>query len=270
MIEDTDFKFLLEKIHRNKGVDFSLYRPNTLKRRITSRLKTVGCANYSDYIIYLNKEPEEYNRLIEAVTINVTEFFRNPETFEVMEKKVIPEIIRAKESEGRKVIRAWSAGTSYGEEAYSLAILFIETLKEKISDFDIKVYGTDIDPACLEKAEIGAYGPNSLKEIKKDLLHRYFDKKGETHDLKEAVKRLMRFEPHNLASDEFMSHIDLLLCRNVIIYFTKPLQEMVYSGFARSLNKGGFLVLGKVELLWGYAKENFKVFDNRERIYRKT
>jgi len=270
MSEDTDFKFLLDKIHRNKGVDFSLYRPNTLKRRIMSRLKTVDCAGCSDYIIYLNKEPEEYNKLIEAVTINVTEFFRNPETFSVIEKKAIPEIIKTKESERRKVIRAWSAGTSYGEEAYSLAILFIEALKEKASDFDIKVYGTDIDPACLKKAKIGTYGPNSLKEIKKDLLHRYFDKKGENHEIREEVKRLVRFEPHNLVSDEFMPHIDLLLCRNVVIYFTKPLQELVYSGFARAINKGGILVLGKVESLWGYPKEKFEIFDNRERIYRKT
>ena len=156
---DTDFKFLLDKIHRNKGVDFNLYRPNTLKRRIMSRLKTVGCANYSDHIIYLNKEPDEYNRLIEAVTINVTEFFRNPEAFEVIGKKVIPEIIKTKEKEGRKVIRAWSAGTSYGEEAYSLAILFLEALKERASDFDIKVYGTDIDPKCIEKAMAGIFEP---------------------------------------------------------------------------------------------------------------
>ncbi len=210
MSDDTDFKFLLEKIHRNKGVDFSLYRPNTLKRRIASRLKSVGSTNYSDYIIYLNKEPEEYNKLIEAVTINVTEFFRNPETFSVIEKKVIPEIIRIKESEGRKVIRAWSAGTSYGEEAYSLAILFIEALKEKISDFDIKVYGTDIDPACLKKARMGTYGPNSLKEIKKDLTNRYFDKKGENYEIREAIKRLTRFEPHNLVSDKFMPHSCLI------------------------------------------------------------
>ena len=99
---------------------------------------------------------------------------------------------------------------------------------------------------------------------------KYFIKAGQYHAVNNIVKSIIRFEPHNPVSDEFMLHMDLLLCRNVVIYFTKPLQEMVYSGFARALNKGGFLVLGKVESLWGYSKEQFEVFDNRERIYRKT
>ncbi|MFH0772416.1 MAG: protein-glutamate O-methyltransferase CheR [Candidatus Omnitrophota bacterium] len=268
-MSETDFKFLLDKIQRNKGADFSLYRTATLKRRIDSRMRTTGCLDYSDYIIYLNKNPEEYDNLISAITINVTEFFRNPETFTILEKKVIPEIIRSKKERGRKVIRAWSAGTSNGEEAYSLAVLFLEALKENIADFDVVVYGTDVDPACIEKGKAGIYTALSIKEIDKERLAKYFNKNEESYEINDNVKKLTKFTAHNLVSDEFLKHLDLILCRNVIIYFTRPLQEMVYSNFARALNKGGILVLGKVESLWGYAKENFEIFDNRERIYRK-
>ena len=266
----TDFKFLLDKIQRNKGADFSLYRTGTLKRRIDSRLKAAGCKDYSDYIIYLNKNPEEYDNLISAITINVTEFFRNPETFDVLEKKVIPEIIRSKKELGKKIIRAWSAGASNGEEAYSLAILFLEVLQENIADFDIVVYGTDIDPACIEKGKAGIYTALSMKEINKERLTRYFNKKEENYEVDDSIKKLTKFTAHNLVSDEFLKHLDLILCRNVVIYFTKPLQEMVYSNFARALNKDGFLVLGKVESLWGFAQKYFAAFDNRERIYRKA
>ncbi len=155
-----------------------------------------------------------------------------------------------------------------------------------ISDFDIKIYGTDIDPNCIEKAKIGLYGPTSVKEVKEEVFDKYLHKEGENYRISESVKHLTRFEAHNLVSDEFLAHLDLILCRNVVIYFTRPLQEMIYSGFVRALNKGGFLALGKVESLWGYAKDYFEVFDtstpaqyqpracrrvdNGERIYRKT
>lgn len=268
-MSETNFKFLLDKIQRNKGADFSLYRTGTLKRRIDSRLKAAGCKDYSDYVIYLNKNSEEYDNLISAITINVTEFFRNPETFDVLANKVIPEVVRTKKEQGKNIIRAWSAGTSNGEEAYSLAILFLEALEENIADFDIVVYGTDIDPACIEKGKAGIYTAGSIKEINKERLMEYFNKKEENYEVNDSVKKLTMFTAHNLVSDEFIKHLDLILCRNVVIYFTKPLQEMVYSNFARTLNKDGFLVLGKVESLWGFAQKYFMAFDNRERIYRK-
>ncbi len=184
----------------------------------------------------------------------------------MLQKKIYPRLLKNKEKEERRIIRAWSTGTSYGEEAYSLAILFLEALKEKISGFDIKVYGTDIDPKCIEKASAGAFESRSLKEVKKELLDKCFGISGRYHSADSDLKHVTRFEPHNLASDEFMADINLLLCRNVVIYFTKPFQKMVYYSFARALNKGGFLALGKVESMWDYPKENFEVFDNREGI----
>ncbi|MFH1442130.1 MAG: protein-glutamate O-methyltransferase CheR [Candidatus Omnitrophota bacterium] len=268
-MNELDFKFLLEKIHRNKGVDFSSYRSNTLKRRIDARLRDVGCKDYSDYVVYLNENMQEYDKLIEELTINVTEFFRNPESFAVLGEKIIPEIIEAKRKLGKKNIRAWSAGSSFGEETYSIAVLFMEALKDKIPDFDIVVYGTDIDPACVEKAKLGVYNEKSLKEINSEMLKKYFSKQADNYIVNENVKRLARFKTHNLVSDEFLQNIDLILCRNVVIYFSKPLQERVYLNFYRVLNKDGFLMLGKVESLWGLAQKYFSAVDNRERVYRK-
>lgn len=264
-----EFNFLLEKIQRNKGADFTLYRPGTLKRRLDSRIKTVGCKDYSEYISFLNKNPLEYDALIAEITINVSEFFRNPETFEQIERGVIPEIVKARENQGSNNIRVWSAGTSNGQEAYSLAILFLELLGKKIEEFNIVIYATDIDPDCIKKAQEGIYLINSLKEVSRNRLIDYFEGNNGEYKVKNRVKSLVNFKVHNLVSDGFFRDLDLILCRNVVIYFTKPLQEMIYRNFAKALNQNGFLVLGKVESLWSLTVKYFTPWDNRERIYKK-
>ncbi len=267
--EDEGFLLILEKIRRNKGLDFTLYRPASVKRRILSRMRATGSKNYSEYIVCLNRDPSEYDRVLEAITINVTEFFRDTETFRHIQEKVIPEIVARKEAEGRKIIRVWSAGSSFGEETYSLAILFLECLGARISEFMVKVYGTDIDPDCLSKARAGIYAHTSLRHVPKQILERYFTKDSEFHSVKNEVRSLIRFQHHDLVSDKYMEHMDLILCRNVVIYFSRPLQDFVYANFAKALNEGGFLILGKVESLWGYPTSYFETISLRERIYKK-
>jgi len=251
MSADNKFQFLIEKIRRNKGVDFSLYREGTLRRRIDSRLRTTGCADYLEYVSFLNRNPEEYDRLLEAVTINVTEFFRNPETFLAIQKKVLPEIIknklglrrlttdypgfasrrravaalcRAAKAEGSAEasmdntdadsrlstvdrqrsdhIRVWCAGTSYGEEAYGVAILFLQLLRGKNASFDVKILGTDIDPDCIAKAQTGLYEPSHLKEVGRNILNRYFSREGNKYRINDEVRQLTEFKPHNLIADK--------------------------------------------------------------------
>jgi len=319
-------------------VDFSLYREGTLRRRIDSRLRITGCKDYLEYVSYLNRNPNEYDRLIEAVTINVTEFFRNPETFLAIQQKVIPEIIKQKPEDSnqlqksvrnpprpsatppvegnflpkadpplaernlgtrtyapllggvreagggaeddrrrllqvahsKKTIRAWCAGTSYGEETYSVAILFLQLFQGKNADYDVKILGTDIDPDCIAKAKTGLYEPSHLKAVGKDILDGYFSRDGNNYRVNGEVRQLTEFKPHNLISDKPFENLDLILCRNVVIYFTKPLQEFVCNMFVKCLKPGGFLVLGKVESLGGYAQGLFETVDNKERIYRKV
>lgn len=269
MNEDRGLRLLLDKIHRAKGLDFSFYRQNTLRRRIGSRLRATGCLDYMRYAAYLNSHPEEYERFLEEITINVTEFFRNPETFAVIEDRVLPKIIKGKDQDSRKSLRIWCAGTSYGEETYSMAILCLEFFRKAMVNFDVKVYGTDIDPACIERAKAGLYESIHLKGVNQHLLKKYFLKDGENYRVKDEVKDLTEFKVQNLISDQPLVRLDLILCRNVLIYFNKALQEFVTSLFFRSLNKSGFLVLGKVETLWGYVQDSFEAIDNRERVYRK-
>ena len=278
--EEEAFRLVLEKLRRNKGVDFSLYRVGTLQRRIQGRLRTTGCADYAAYIGYLNQEPGEYDRLLEAITINVTEFFRDPETFEVLKERVIPEILKIKAAQGRRLVRVWSAGTSNGEEAYSLAVCFLEALKgcqvsdlaPLRSDFQITVHGTDIDPQCVRVAQKGLYPVAGFRKVARSVQERYFQPSLEDEGslaAKEEVRALTRFSRHDLVCDPPLTHMDLILCRNVVIYFTRPLQEMVYANFAKALNEGGVLVLGKVESLSGVMATHFETVDVRERIYRK-
>ncbi len=266
---ELEFKFLLGKIQRTKSIDFSLYRPGTLKRRIQSRLRATGCSSYSEYLLYLNKNSHEYDLLLDAMTINVTEFFRDSATFACLEKNVIPEIIRMKERSGKKVIRVWSAGSSYGEEAYSLAMLFSEALKEKMPRFYLRIFGTDIDANCIQVAKQGVYSREQVKKIPAFLLEKYFSFTGSGYELESGIKDIVRFSLHNLVSDNPLGPMDLILCRNVLIYFKRPLQESVCRNFYKTLHEDGFLVLGKVESLMGWAFAGLNTINLQERVYQK-
>lgn len=269
MVGEKNLGVLLERVKRQRGIDFSLYRTGTIERRLQSRLRATGCRDCSDYLRYLDGEPAEYDRLIHVITINVTEFFRDPEVFHLLQTKVIPEMIRFKEGHNARTIRVWSAGTSCGEEAYGVAVLFLEELQEKIRDFHLKVYGTDVDSDCILTAKKGIYGPESLKQVDREIRQKYFQQGEEGYAVKEEVKRLTSFKVHNLVSDPLLTHMDLILCRNVLIYFTRPLQEAVEGIFFKALREGGFFVLGRVESLCNWRLENFNVIDIRERIYQK-
>ncbi len=268
--QEAEFKFLLSKIHRNKGIDFNLYRPGTLKRRISSRLTASRCAGYGDYVLYLNSHPSEYDHLINVLTVNLTEFFRDPETFEAVRKTVVPEIIKKKEQKGQRIIRVWSAGTSAGEEAYSLTMMFKEALEDKKGRFNLHVYGTDIDSECLVKSKASIYELSRMSKIPENLAAKYFDLNNKLFQVKPELRQMTRFKRHNLISDAPLLHMDLILCRNVLIYFSRPLQEIVYQNLTNALNDGGFLVLGKAESLWGPVAKKYETVNAAERIYKKV
>jgi chemotaxis protein methyltransferase CheR len=266
---DKEFKFLLEKIKRNKNIDLSQYRSKILERRIQHRLHLTRCANYLDYVMLLNKDPEEYDRLIECLTIKVSEFFRDPKVFNLLGDTVIPQIVSEKQARGDKRILAWSCGTALGEEAHSMAILFCESLGRKIGDFDIKILGTDIDKSTLEKAPWGSYDRRALRRMSPHLLFKYFTRVKDRYILNDKTRSLVSFRYHDVISDNSIPSMDLVLCRNLLIYFRKEHQEAIVQKLNVSLNPGGFLVLGKTETLPPQMLGCFEVVDLRERIYRK-
>lgn len=163
----------------------------------------------------------------------------------------------------------WSAGSSYGEEPYSLSILLHEILGQKINDYIIKIYGTDIDKECIEKAELGEYMPESMKEISANRLKKYFYFTGNSYIISDPVRLITRFRHHDMVLGKPIMHVDMIICRNVLIYFGRKLQDEIFQKFYKALNTDGYLVLGKVESLWGEPQKLFESVDTRERIYKK-
>lgn len=272
---DKDLRQLLQKVFNVRGFDFRQYKTNLLKRRLKRRLTATGSESYLDYAKFMDSHPEEYKKLFDDLTINVSCFFRNPLTFEILYKVVLPGILEYKEKSTDNMIRIWSAGCANGEEPYSIAILLIDLLGKKLNNFDINMYATDIDTDALDNAKIGKYTEDSVKEVKKRHLDRYFFF-DENYLINEQVKDLVDFSYHDLTSDKFFApaksvftNHDLILCRNVLIYFSRTLQKKVFENFTNDLNKNGYLILGEAETLPSDFHNNFICVDNLSKIYQK-
>jgi chemotaxis methyl-accepting protein methylase len=269
MEHEREFKFLLDKIKRNRSIDFSQYRSQVLKRRILHRLNVTGCETYWDYILLLNRDPQEYDRLIEYLTIKVSEFFRDPRAFDVLAEAVIPEIIDQKKDRGSNKIRAWSCGAAFGQEAYSMAILLCEALGSKLNGYDTRIVATDIDQSTLEAGPWGAFEAGALRKMSPHLLFKYFTRIGNRYVVSDRARALVSFEYYDIVSGRSKSAMDLVLCRNLLIYFEKELQQKALYNLYSSLNPGGFLILGKTESIGPQISDCFEAVDLRERVYRK-
>jgi chemotaxis methyl-accepting protein methylase len=273
MLEDGLLQ-ILEKVRRQKDFDFREYKETTLKRRIERRLRAKKAQTYQQYTEALDADPDEYTKLIDDITIKVTEFFRNPQAWQILKEEVLPEIIKKKIENGkgmvgcRPTLRIWCAGCATGEEVYSAAIAVKQLLAERGADFEINIWGTDIDKASLIRADCAEYKHEAAKTIAADILNEYFDLSGGFR-VKPDVRDGVYFKSHDLVLDEPLKQMDMVICRNVAIYFTRPLQEKVFMDFYNSLDKEGYLFLGKAETLVGSAKDRFEVVNKRWKIYRK-
>ncbi|RZB30631.1 MAG: chemotaxis protein methyltransferase CheR [Desulfobacteraceae bacterium Eth-SRB1] len=265
---DQAFHALWKRIFKERGLDLSQYREKCLKRRIDVRLRATGVDTYMEYMVVLKRDPSEYDRLFDVLTINVTDFFRDSSTYRIIEDKVIPELVSLKKKQGKKIIRVWSAACATGEEPYSIAILFHEILRDRIDDFLISIYATDIDEKVMKKAKKGEYEAGSVSKVDEKILRRYFNCNLK-YNLKEEIKQMVRFKRHDLISDRPLVHLDIILCRNVLIYFSRDQQVKLFDKFYEALNRGGYLILGKTESLAGKPAGLFQPVSIRERIYRK-
>jgi len=266
---DNDLMMLKKIIKTNLGFNSEQYKEAHFKRRIDVRMRSTHAKSYSDYINILNRNPAEYTSLIDALTVNVTNFFRNPETYDAVEKEVLPAIIKSRSRNSLKSIRIWSAGCSIGVEAYSIAILLHKLLKQDFNKFNISITGTDIDKASLFKAELGVYTETEVKDVDSKTLDKYFEMKDGRYHVIDELKKITRFKRNDLISGTKLRGFDAIFCRNVTIYFTKELQEILYMNFHESLNEGGFFIMGKTETMIGPAKDVFNPFNTKERIYSK-
>lgn len=266
-ITDPDLLALADRILEDTGFDIRQYKERPLKRRLAVRLRSCKIQNYRDYASLLSADPGEYPKLFDALTINVTKFYRNPETYQAVAERVLPRITDGWDQ--RAPLQFWSAGCSSGEEPYSMAIMWTEFKRKQGLAGQAQVYATDIDRLCLEKAQAGAYEWGSLDEMPRDLVDRHFTKDGARYLVSPEVRKLVRLQRAELLEPSPFRQVDMIFCRNVLIYFNRASQEIVFKHFLQSLKPGGFLVLGKVETMIGQAKESFAAFDTKERIYQR-
>jgi two-component system CheB/CheR fusion protein len=258
---------LLDKLSKEYEVDFREYKTASLERRIRARMAHVRVADYDAYARFMDQHPGEHVELFDTILINVTGFFRDPEAWGVLRADVIPRIVA--EAEHSRSIRVWSAGCSSGEEVYSAAVLIAEQLGDRAQEFSVKIYGTDIDQAAVATARHGLYRVDQLKELPSPLLERYFEREGQMFRFRRDLRRWCIFGIHNLTQAAPLSHIDLLICRNVLIYFGAELQERVLTRFHYSIREGGYLFLGRSESLLTRSRL-FSPLNMKWRIFQRS
>jgi two-component system CheB/CheR fusion protein len=249
------------------GVDFSHYKPNTLDRRIQRRMLLYKLERLQDYAQLLQENPSEVKALYEEILIHVTYFFRDPEAFQLLKEQVFPTIIQNKSVE--LPIRIWVAGCSTGEEVYSIAISLLEFLSDKVSPPPIQIFATDISEIAIDKARSGIYLESQMIEVSSERRRRFFNAlEGGGYQISKTVRELCVFARQNLGSDPPFSNLDLITCRNVLIYLDETLQKRILPIFHYSLNPTGFLLLGTSESTGKYS-ELFTLIDKKYKIYAK-
>ena len=267
-LEDhQDFEELLDYLKRNRGFDFTGYKRSSLIRRVSTRMKAVEVERFRDYLDFLQVDPEEFTALFDTILINVTSFFRDPAAWEVLQADVLPQLLEHKPAP--EPIRVWSAGCASGEEAYTLAMVLAEILGVEAMRERVKIYGTDIDEPALTAARHATYSTKAVAGIPEDLLERYFERAGTNFVFRKDLRRTVIFGRHDLVHAAPISHIDLLACRNTIMYLNSETQARVLARLHFALEEHGILFLGKAEMLLSHS-HLFSPVDLKRRIFVKV
>ncbi len=268
-IEESDPKFegLLDYLKHTRGFDFTGYKRASLRRRIDKRLQTLGVADYSSYTDYLEVHPDEFVLLFNTVLINVTTFFRDAPAWTYLAQEIVPRILAAKS--GEEPIRLWSAGCASGQEPYTLAIILAEALGFDAFRDRVKIYATDIDDEALAQARSASYSARDVQTLTPMLLAKYFEREGERYVFSKDLRRSLIFGRHDLLQDAPISRIDLLVCRNTVMYFNAEVQAGILSRFHFAIKDSGYLFLGKAEMIFSHAGL-FIPLDLRRRVFAKV
>lgn len=257
-MEDQDFALFIRKIKEATKIDLALYKEAQMKRRLTTLRLKRGYSTFAAYFAALMKEKDLLAEFLDRMTINVSEFWRNPNRWEILQTKFIPEMIRA-----NRKIKCWSAACSTGEEPYSLAMILAENNVLTSS----LLLATDIDEGVLEKAKQGVYLERSIRDVPAPYFKKYFTQEQMTYCVKDELKRGVRFQKGNLLNDAFEQGFDLIVCRNVMIYFTDQAKHQLYHKFSDALKPGGILFVGSTEQIFSPAQYNLETAETF--FYRK-
>jgi chemotaxis methyl-accepting protein methylase len=273
---DGGLKPILDYLLEKRGFDFSGYHPAMLERRIGQRLTATSSANFSAYLSCLQSNADELDHLLDAITINVSRFFRDTLTFELIADRILPAMVRDKIQAQDHSLRVWSAGCARGEEPYSLAILIHELLRKEEVAMNLHLFATDIDCGALEDAGKALYPPGSIENIKHRLLTKYFTPEGSLFRLIPEIKNRVTFSAYDMLDkkrgvppESVFGNFDLVLCRNLLIYFNIEYQEMIFERLYHSLANHGYLILGEVEAPTMTYRRHFNRVLDFSPIYRK-
>ncbi len=252
MMDDKDWQVFKNKLKAKTEIDLDLYKEPQMKRRIGNLVTRAMMDSYADYFDSVCKDKDDFAAFIEYLTINVSEFFRTPEKFDKLETDVIPYLLK-----DSKRLNIWSAGCSIGAEPYSLSII----MKEMTPGVKHRILASDLDIEILAKAKAGIYTENELKSITPARKSMYFDSvQGNKWAVKNEIKSVIEFQRHNLLKDPFESNFDLILCRNVVIYFTEEAKDQLYANFFKALRPGGILFVGATEAILNFRKLGYTSF----------
>ncbi len=265
--EHHAFEQLLDYIKRNRGFDFTGYKRASLIRRVSARMKAVAVDTFAEYLDILQVDPQEFTALFDTILINVTRFFRDPAAWEVLASEVVPGLLENKP--GPEPIRVWSAGCASGEEAYTLAIILAESLGVDEMRERVKIYGTDIDESALTLARHASFSAKAVSAMPAELVGRYFERSGTIYTFRKDLRRTVIFGRHDLVHAAPISHIDLLACRNTIMYLNSETQARVLARLHFALEEHGILFLGRAEMLLSHS-HLFSPVDHKRRIFVKV
>ncbi|MEV0091382.1 CheR family methyltransferase [Streptomyces sp. NPDC050738] len=263
---DEGLEELLGFIRDARGFDFTGYKRSTLGRRIRKRMSDAGANGFADYRDRLETDADEFQALFNTILINVTSVFRDPDAWDLLQREAVPQVLA--EADPEDEIRIWSAGCSSGEEAFSLAILFAEALGPEEFLRRVKIYATDVDEEALRDARSGLFTAKALEPLPAELRDTYFEQSGAKFLFRSDLRRKVIFGRHDITRDAPISRLDLLVCRNTLMYFNVEAQTHIVNRFHFALREGGFLFLGKAEMLLNDG-DRFKVVSIRQRVFKR-
>ena len=245
-----DYEYFKKEILKITGVDLSSYKEKQMKRRIDTLITKHKISGYDNFIQAMKTDTELFEEFLGYITINVSEFYRNPEQWEILDKEIFPSLI----SKFGTNLKVWSAACSTGDEPYSLVM----ALSKHIPLNQITVFATDLDKQILAKAKNGLYSEHSIAGVPDEFKRKYFTQVGSSYKIDDAIKARVEFKQHNLLSDPYPSGCHLIVCRNVLIYFTEEAKEEVFTKFYQSLQKGGVLFIGSTEQITDYRSIGYE------------
>ncbi len=241
----NDYEKFKKDVLQLTKIDLNAYKERQMKRRIDTLIMRHKIKSYDDYVQAIRSDKKMFEEFVNYLTINVSEFYRNPEQWELLDKEILPKLLKKFGSH----IKIWSAACSTGDEPYSLVM----ALSKHMPLNQIKIYATDIDKQVLDKARMGLYNEKSIAAVPNDLKKKFFTKIGPSYQIANEIKKQVEFKEHNLLKDPYPTDCHLIVCRNVLIYFTDEAKDEVYAKFNKSLTRNGVLFIGSTEQIINYA-----------------